>query len=84
MVAFIPYLIRKLKNSIKIFIKKLEFKSNIDNSVKHMAQPLLLALTIKLEEGEKDLNEIKFWNYNISKGLLIGFRNKMWNWEFKN
>jgi len=49
-----------------------------------MAQPLLLALTIKLEEGEKYLNEIKFWNYNISKGLLIGFRNKMWNWEFKN
>jgi hypothetical protein len=33
-----------------------------------MAQPLLLALTIEHEEGEKDLNEIEFRNYNISKG----------------
>jgi hypothetical protein len=48
-----------------------------------MAQPLLLALTIEHEEREKYLNKIKFWNYNISKGLLIGFRKKLWNWEFK-
>jgi hypothetical protein len=29
MVVFIPYLIRKFKDSIKNFIKKLEFKSSI-------------------------------------------------------